>query len=66
MYYITYDNSNIQMPFAINLVFYNDEEMGKFVIPKEKETIHLYYPKFINWVQTGGKENNDWYLYPVK
>lgn len=30
------------------------------------EVIHNipYYPKFLNWVKTKGKEDADWYLHP--
>lgn len=64
-YYITYDDSQNQMPFAIDMAFDSDEEMAGYVIPKETEHINRYYPGFMKWVQSGGKTNKDWYLHPV-
>lgn len=64
LYYITYDKNGQQMPFAINLVFENDEDMDSFVIPEESALINIKYPGFLNWVKTNGKENSDWYLNP--
>ena len=61
---ITYDKNGQQMPFAINLVFENDEDMDSFVIPEESALINIKYPGFLNWVKTNGKENSDWYLNP--
>lgn len=64
LYYVTYDENGQQMPFAINIVYENKEDLNNFVIPKEKRHIDTYYPKFLNWVKTKGKEDADWYLHP--
>lgn len=66
LYYITYDETGQQMPFAIHIVFENDMDMDNFVIPLEGARIDTYYSGFLNWVKTNGKENSDWYLYPKK
>lgn len=57
-YYVTFVN-DLQMPFAIHLVGEHD-----FVIPKEGKRIDEYYPKFINWINTNGAQDADWYLHP--
>lgn len=64
LYYVTYDENGQQMPFAINIVYENKEDLNTFVIPKENKHIDTYYPKFLNWVKTKGKEDADWYLHP--
>lgn len=71
LYYITYDEEGQQMPFAINLVFENDEAMDTFVVQfcdplRESKRIDTFYPAFLNWVKTNGKEEADWYLHPRK
>ena len=71
LYYITYDENGQQMPFAINLVFEKDEDMENFIIPfcdsqRESKRIDTFYPSFLNWVKTNGKEDADWYLHPAK
>lgn len=71
LYYITYDENGQQMPFAINLVFEKDEDMENFIIPfcdsrRESRRIDTFYPSFLNWVKTNGKEDADWYLHPAK
>ena len=65
LYYITYDVKGQQMPFAINLVFGNEENMDSFVIPEEAKHVNEKYPGFLNWVKTNGKEDADWYLHPA-
>lgn len=57
-YYVTFVGEQ-QMPFAINLSGNID-----FVIPKEGKRIDEYYPKFINWINTKGAQDADWYLHP--
>lgn len=57
-YYITFVGEQ-QMPFAIHLSGDID-----FVIPKEGKRIDEYYPKFINWINTNGKQDSDWYKHP--
>ena len=71
LYYITYDEDGQQMPFAINLVFESDEVMNTFIVPfcdplRESKRIDIFYPSFLNWVKTNGKEDSDWYLHPRK
>ncbi len=65
-YYITYNKSGIQMPFAIDITFTNNAEMDCFVIPEESQNISIYYPTFLNWIKTGGQEDRDWFLKPKK
>ena len=64
LYYVTYDENGQQMPFAINIVYENEEDLNNFEIPKEKRQIDTYNPKFLNCVKTKGKEDADWYLHP--
>lgn len=47
-------------PFAIHLA----EPKGKFKTPTEKARISESYDKYIIWVESGMKEEKDWYLYP--
>lgn len=35
-------------------------------IPDEGVKIDDSYPKFRSWVESDGKTNKDWYLYPAK
>ncbi|MDD6211079.1 MAG: LruC domain-containing protein [Bacteroidales bacterium] len=46
-------------PFAIDIPV-----EGEFRVPEETKPIDHTYPKFTNWVNSGGKENTDWYNYP--
>lgn len=57
LWYVSGDKNNY--PFAIHLAGVNN-----FVIPVETESIDKTYPRFINWVETGKKQDKDWYLYP--
>lgn len=66
IYYITYDESNQQMPFAIDLVFDSDKAMDGYVIPEETKRIDVFYPNFLKWIKSEGKDNQDWYLHPKK
>lgn len=52
-YYVSKDN----FPFAIYVP-------GEFRIPKERVRIDAAYPRFTDWVTSGGKNNEDWYLHP--
>lgn len=63
LYYVTYDENGNQMPFAINIAYERKEDLNTFVIPRESKHIDTYYPKFLNWVKTKGKEDADWYLH---
>ena len=63
LYYVTYDENGQQMPFAINIAYERKEDLNTFVIPRESKHIDTYYPKFLNWVKTKGKEDADWYLH---
>lgn len=47
-------------PFAIDL------PITDYHIPTEKVKIDEFYPDFIGWAASGGKENKDWYLKPAK
>lgn len=49
-----------QYPFALNMPF-----MQTISIPAEGTNIDVSYPKFRNWVESDGKNNKDWYLYPA-
>lgn len=64
LYYVTFDDQGIQMPFAIDIVFDSNESMSKFIVTEETKRIDTRYPGFLNWVKTNGKENKDWYLKP--
>lgn len=66
LYYITYSVNGQQMPFAIDIAFENESDQDAFVIPVETKSIDTYYPGFLNWVKTKGKENADWYLHPIE
>lgn len=57
-YYVTFVGIQ-QMPFAIHMPGEID-----FVIPKESKRIDEYYPKFINWINTKGAQDADWYMHP--
>ena len=60
LYYVRMKNDK-QYPFALNMSFMTD-----FPIPQEGKHIDDSYPKFRNWVESDGKSNKDWYLYPAK
>lgn len=66
-YYVTHQRdadgkfTEQQMPFAIHML---DLKKDKFVIPVEGRRIDTYYPKFLNWVNTSGKEDSDWFRHP--
>lgn len=53
--------SNVQYPFALNMPFLDD-----IPIPHEGTSIDLSYPRFRSWVESDGKSNKDWYLYPAQ
>lgn len=57
LYYIV-SRWNNQFPFALNLVGVND-----FPMPVEGQRIDKAYPRFKDWVNSGGKNNKDWYKY---
>lgn len=64
IYYITFVGTQ-QMPFAINIPSNPDPEKDiPFVIPREGKRIDNYYPRFINWINTKGEQDSDWYLHP--
>lgn len=70
LYYITYEKISDkpeergqQLPFAVNIVFENQETMNGFKVTEEGQAISRHYPGFVNWVRTNGKENADWYLH---
>tara|TARA_R110000744_G_scaffold116386_1_gene217670 strand:- start:14789 stop:16744 length:1956 start_codon:yes stop_codon:yes gene_type:complete len=50
-YYKTASN----LPWALNLY-------ENFVTPPETVPITIQYPRFVNWANSGGTENLDWYL----
>lgn len=60
LYYIV-SRWNNQFPFALNLVGVND-----FPMPVEGQRIDKAYPRFKDWVNSGGKNNKDWYKHPAK
>lgn len=64
LYYITYDDNDNQMPFAIDLLFENQKQMDTYVIPAERKPINVHYPDFLKWIKSQGKEYKDWYLRP--
>lgn len=53
--------SEKQFPFAIHIFGDND-----FINTEETKRIDLVYPKYESWVNSQGKEDADWYKYPVK
>lgn len=61
MYYVRSGN----YPFALEI---NSSALDNFdfVIPQEKNGIENTYPDFTKWVNSNGKSNTDWYLYPKK
>lgn len=69
IYYVTHQrdaNGNFtaqQLPFAIHML---GLEKGKYVCNPafESKRIDTFYPKFLNWVNTSGKEDTDWFLHP--
>jgi hypothetical protein len=54
IYYV----SDEKFPFAIHIP-------TSYVVPTEMTRIDIFYPKFNAWVQSDGKTNTDWYLYPI-
>jgi len=52
LYYV----SNDQMPYAILIP-------GEYEIPTESTNIGIYYPRFLQWAKSFGKDYPDWYLY---
>lgn len=68
IYYVTFQKdgegyfTKQQMPFAIHL---KDLDVKSFVIPKESQHLDLYYPKFLNWVNSKGQIDKDWFRYPL-
>lgn len=59
IYYVLQKNEK-QYPFALNMPF-----MQEVPIPAEGTNIDISYPKFRNWVESNGKSNKDWFLYPA-
>lgn len=57
LYYVM-SRWNNQFPFALNLVGISD-----FPTPVEGQRIDKAYPRFKDWVNSGGKNNKDWYKY---
>jgi LruC domain-containing protein len=56
-YYINKDGKH---PFAISVP-------GLEYIPaNEGILINEHYPKFTDWVTSGGEKNKDWWKYPVE
>lgn len=49
--------SDEKYPFAINLQWVLD-----YQIPQEMKTIETTYPRFTNWVLSGGTTNKEWYM----
>lgn len=60
LYYVLVKEGK-QYPFALNMAFMTD-----FPIPEEGKHIDDSYPKFRNWMESDGKNNKDWYLYPAE
>ncbi len=60
LYYVLAKNDT-QYPFALNMPF-----LENIPIPDEGVKIDDSYPKFRSWVESDGKTNKDWYLYPAK
>lgn len=48
-------------PFSLHVAGVNE-----FFIPQEHQEIGVTYPKFIDWVNSGMVDHNDWYMYPDK
>ena len=48
-------------PFAITLPV--SVTKGEYTIPQETYAIDDEYPRYNNWVETGGAEDADWYLH---
>lgn len=59
LFYVMNRNEN-QYPFALNMPF-----IDNIPAPEEQVNIDTSYPKFRSWVESEGKSNKDWYLYPV-
>lgn len=51
LYYV----SDVDFPFALNI------SGVKFDYPAERERIDVAYPKFTDWVKSGGTMNKEWY-----
>lgn len=64
-WYITFvgEDNNQQLPFAIDVPFDGKTE---YVICPESKRIDTVYPTFINWINTQGEKDADWYLNPKK
>lgn len=60
LYYVLAKNDT-QYPFALNMPFLED-----IPIPQEGVKIDDSYPRFRSWVESDGKSNKDWYLYPAR
>jgi len=50
-----YYKTERNLPWALN--FYTD-----FVTPDEKVSIDIPYPRFVNWANSGGTQDLDWYI----
>lgn len=62
IYYVRAGN----YPFAFDIRWDSSKHGSptKFVVPEEKLSIEKTYPKFVNWVESNGKKDVDWFLYP--
>lgn len=47
-------------PFAMNI------PTLEYEVTKEQVRIDKYYPSYVKWVESNGKEATDWYYYPNK
>ncbi|MDC6365642.1 MULTISPECIES: LruC domain-containing protein [Flavobacteriaceae] len=50
-----YYKSSENLPWALNIY-------GDFVAPPESVPISLQYPRFVNWANSGGTQDRDWYV----
>ena len=51
-----YFKTDRNLPWVINI------HQG-FTTPEERVSIDKQYPKFLNWANSGGTKDQDWYLY---
>lgn len=61
IFYVTFINE-LQMPFAIEMMFENEEQAKVFMLMEETKRIDETYPRFINWLTSGGQKDQDWYI----
>lgn len=64
LYYVREGN----YPFAIKLTdaTMSSNPLPNFVVPAESKAVDETYPKFKEWVESNGKNSQDWYLHPNK